>query len=45
MLDWWGPVLVEYYAATEAGIVTTIEAPVSGWPGRAASAGPPRTGC
>ncbi|MCI4066472.1 AMP-binding protein [Micromonospora sp. R77] len=26
MLDWWGPVLVEYYAATEGGVVTLIEA-------------------
>jgi long-chain acyl-CoA synthetase len=24
MIDWWGPVISEYYAATEAGIVTTI---------------------
>lgn len=24
MLDWWGPVLYEYYGATEAGVLTTI---------------------
>ncbi|KAA2265809.1 AMP-binding protein [Solihabitans fulvus] len=26
MIDWWGPVVVEYYAATEGGVVTLIEA-------------------
>jgi long-chain acyl-CoA synthetase len=25
MIEWWGPVLVEYYGATEAGIATTID--------------------
>lgn len=25
MIDWWGPVLVEYYGATENGIATLIE--------------------
>jgi acyl-CoA synthetase (AMP-forming)/AMP-acid ligase II len=25
MIDWWGPVFVEYYAATEAGIVTLVD--------------------
>ena len=25
MIDWWGPVFVEYYAATEAGIVTLAD--------------------
>ncbi|WP_018680603.1 AMP-binding protein [Actinokineospora enzanensis] len=25
MIDWWGPVLVEYYAATEGGIATVID--------------------
>lgn len=24
MIDWWGPILTEYYGATEGGIVTTI---------------------
>lgn len=26
MIEWWGPVVVEYYAATEGGVVTLIEA-------------------
>ncbi len=26
MIEWWGPVVVEYYAATEGGVVTMIEA-------------------
>ncbi|GIJ79588.1 long-chain acyl-CoA synthetase [Micromonospora phaseoli] len=26
MIEWWGPVVVEYYAATEAGVVTLIGA-------------------
>ncbi|MEU6720252.1 AMP-binding protein [Nonomuraea sp. NPDC046802] len=25
MIDWWGPVFTEYYAATESGIVTLID--------------------
>ncbi|GAA3733947.1 AMP-binding protein [Salinactinospora qingdaonensis] len=25
MIEWWGPVLLEYYAATEAGVVTLID--------------------
>jgi long-chain acyl-CoA synthetase len=40
MIDWWGPVLVEYYAATEAGIVTTIES--AEWLARPGSVGRPR---
>jgi long-chain acyl-CoA synthetase len=39
MIDWWGPVLVEYYAATEAGIVTTIAA--DEWLARPGSVGRP----
>jgi long-chain acyl-CoA synthetase len=27
MIDWWGPVFTEYYAATEAGIATLIDSP------------------
>lgn len=27
MIDWWGPVFREYYAATESGIVTLIDSP------------------
>ncbi|HKT00944.1 MAG TPA: AMP-binding protein [Rugosimonospora sp.] len=27
MIAWWGPVLVEYYAATEGGIATMIDSP------------------
>ncbi|MEU5911466.1 AMP-binding protein [Micromonospora sp. NPDC047527] len=27
MIEWWGPVLVEYYAATEGGVVTLIDSP------------------
>ena len=40
MIEWWGPVLAEYYAATEAGIVTTIDS--AQWLGRPGSVG--RTG-
>ena len=43
MIEWWGPVLIEYYAATEAGIVTLIDA-ADGWRGRAVSAGRCPTG-
>jgi acyl-CoA synthetase (AMP-forming)/AMP-acid ligase II len=25
MIDWWGPVLIEYYAATESGIATLVD--------------------
>jgi acyl-CoA synthetase (AMP-forming)/AMP-acid ligase II len=25
MIDWWGPILVEYYGATEGGVVTLID--------------------
>jgi acyl-CoA synthetase (AMP-forming)/AMP-acid ligase II len=25
MIDWWGPIFVEYYGATEAGIITMID--------------------
>jgi len=37
MLDWWGPVLVEYYAATEGGVVTMIDA--AQWRARPGSVG------
>ncbi len=39
MIDWWGPVLEEYYAATEAGIVTMITA--AEWLTRPGSVGRP----
>jgi long-chain acyl-CoA synthetase len=39
MIEWWGPVLTEYYAATEAGIVTTIDA--AEWLARPGSVGRP----
>jgi acyl-CoA synthetase (AMP-forming)/AMP-acid ligase II len=39
MIEWWGEVLVEYYAATEAGIVTTIES--AEWLARPGSVGRP----
>lgn len=42
MLDWWGDCLVEYYAATEAGVVTMIDA--AAWlerPGSVGRAVPP----
>jgi len=42
MLEWWGPVLSEYYAATEAGIVTTIDA--TEWKARPGSVGRPTGG-
>jgi long-chain acyl-CoA synthetase len=42
MLEWWGPVLTEYYAATEAGIVTTIGA--AEWSERPGSVGRPASG-
>lgn len=25
MIDWWGPILTEYYAATEGGVVTQVD--------------------
>ncbi len=39
MIDWWGPVLVEYYGATEAGIVTMIDS--GEWLARPGSVGRP----
>ena len=39
MIDWWGPVFCEYYAATEAGIVTTIES--AEWLAKPGSVGRP----
>ncbi|WP_055483300.1 AMP-binding protein [Sphaerimonospora mesophila] len=42
MIDWWGPVFTEYYAATEAGIVTLIDSET--WlkkPGSVGTAVPP----
>ncbi|HEV2375437.1 MAG TPA: AMP-binding protein, partial [Streptosporangiaceae bacterium] len=41
MIDWWGPVLVEYYAATESGIVTLIDSPA--WLKKKGSVGRPAT--
>jgi acyl-CoA synthetase (AMP-forming)/AMP-acid ligase II len=37
LLSWWGPVFVEYYAATEAGIVTLIDS--AAWSTRPGSVG------
>ncbi|MBV9821835.1 MAG: AMP-binding protein, partial [Actinobacteria bacterium] len=42
MIDWWGPVLVEYYGATEGGVVTQIDS--ADWlrrPGSVGRAVPP----
>ncbi|MFF0718308.1 AMP-binding protein [Micromonospora sp. NPDC003816] len=39
MIEWWGPVVVEYYAATEAGVVTLIGA--EEWLRRPGSVGRP----
>ncbi|WP_018585096.1 cytochrome P450 [Salinispora arenicola] len=37
MIDWWGPVLVEYYGATEGGVVTLIDS--AEWLARPGSVG------
>jgi acyl-CoA synthetase (AMP-forming)/AMP-acid ligase II len=39
MIDWWGPVLLEYYAATEAGIATVIDS--AAWLKKPGSVGTP----
>lgn len=39
MIEWWGPVLVEYYGATEAGIVAMIDS--AEWLARPGSVGRP----
>src|SRR5712691_4634734 len=39
MIEWWGPVFTEYYAATEAGIITMIDSVE--WLGRPGSVGRP----
>ncbi|MEV4200748.1 cytochrome P450 [Micromonospora globbae] len=39
MIDWWGPVFVEYYAATEAGIVTLADSQT--WLARPGTVGRP----
>ena len=40
MLEWWGPIIHEYYAGTEDIGSTWITAPRSGWPTPARWAGP-----
>ena len=25
MLDWWGPIITEYYGSTEGSVITTVE--------------------
>lgn len=42
MIEWWGPVLREYYAATEAGIVSMIDS--AEWLSRPGSVGRPVPG-
>lgn len=39
MIDWWGPVLTEYYGATEGGVVTLID--TDEWVQRPGSVGRP----
>jgi acyl-CoA synthetase (AMP-forming)/AMP-acid ligase II len=39
MMEWWGPVLVEYYGTTESGVVTTIGS--EGWIDKPGSVGRP----
>ncbi|MET9263811.1 cytochrome P450 [Amycolatopsis sp. NPDC004079] len=39
MIDWWGPVFTEYYAATEGGIATLIDSET--WLGKPGSVGKP----
>ncbi len=39
MIDWWGPILTEYYGGTEAGFLTTISS--SEWLERPGSVGRP----
>jgi long-chain acyl-CoA synthetase len=39
MIDWWGPVLMEYYGATEAGIITMIDS--AEWLSKPGSVGRP----
>lgn len=42
MIDWWGPVFFEYYAATETGIITCIDS--HEWLAHPASVGRPPAG-
>jgi len=43
MLDWWGPVIWEFYGATESGAVSIISA--EDWLARPGSVGKPVPGC
>lgn len=43
MIKWWGPVLLEYYGATEGGAVTLIDS--TAWLGRPGSVGRAVPGC
>ncbi|WP_344830431.1 AMP-binding protein [Nonomuraea dietziae] len=40
MLDWWGPIIHEYYAGTEGNGFLYAGPPPTGWPTRARSAAP-----
>lgn len=43
MIDWWGPILLEYYGATEGGVVTLIDS--ADWLRRPDSVGRPVPPC
>ncbi len=39
MIDWWGPVITEYYGSTEGSLITTVSA--EQWMAKGGSVGPP----
>jgi long-chain acyl-CoA synthetase len=42
MIDWWGPVITEYYGSTEGSVITMIDA--EQWLAKGGSVGPPMPG-
>ncbi len=42
MIDWWGPVITEYYGSTEGSVITMIDA--EQWMAKGGSVGPPMPG-
>jgi long-chain acyl-CoA synthetase len=39
MIDWWGPIITEYYGSTEGSIISTIDS--NQWMAKGGSVGPP----
>jgi long-chain acyl-CoA synthetase len=42
LIDWWGPIITEYYGSTEGSIITTVDS--HQWMSKGGSVGPPMPG-